>query len=101
MDNLVRQIMGLQMSEVKKLLIERGERYGMFVNHAHLSQKLKTTLQEHPEYQFLSDDKKEALEMVMHKVARIVNGDPEYVDSWMDVIGYVQLVIGNIEDDHV
>jgi hypothetical protein len=28
----------------------------------------------------------------MHKVARILNGDPDYADSWRDIIGYARLV---------
>jgi len=30
--------------------------------------------------------------MVAHKLGRIVNGDPNYVDSWTDIIGYTRLV---------
>jgi hypothetical protein len=35
---------------------------------------------------------KESLEMVAHKVGRILNGDPTYADSWHDIAGYVKLV---------
>ena len=38
------------------------------------------------------DDMRESLEMVAHKVARILNGNPGYVDSWHDVAGYVKLI---------
>jgi hypothetical protein len=30
--------------------------------------------------------------MICHKIGRIVNGDPDYFDSWIDVAGYAQLV---------
>jgi hypothetical protein len=40
----------------------------------------------------LADDQMEALEMIVHKIGRIVNGDPDYFDSWIDVAGYAQLV---------
>jgi len=40
----------------------------------------------------LSDDKKEALEMTAHKIGRILNGDAEYKDSWLNIIGYIRLV---------
>lgn len=39
-----------------------------------------------------TDSQKEALEMVAHKIGRIVNGDPGYLDSWHDMIGYTRLV---------
>ena len=40
---------------------------------------------------------KESLEMVQHKIARILNGDPAYVDNWVDIIGYVKLVLRDLE----
>ena len=30
--------------------------------------------------------------MIAHKLGRIVNGAPEYKDSWTDIIGYTRLV---------
>ena len=35
--------------------------------------------------------------MILHKVARILNGDPDYVDSWADIAGYAQLVVNILE----
>jgi len=40
----------------------------------------------------LDADQQEALEMIAHKIARILNGDPNYVDSWVDIAGYAKLV---------
>lgn len=34
----------------------------------------------------------EALEMIAHKIGRILNGDPNYDDSWVDIAGYAKLV---------
>ena len=36
---------------------------------------------------------KEALHMICHKVARVVNGDDSYKDNWVDIAGYSQCVI--------
>jgi hypothetical protein len=30
--------------------------------------------------------------MIQHKIGRILNGDPDYVDNWDDIAGYSQLV---------
>ena len=38
------------------------------------------------------DDQVEALDMICHKIGRIINGDPDYADSWHDIAGYAQLV---------
>jgi hypothetical protein len=34
--------------------------------------------------------------MIMHKIARIMNGDPNYRDSWVDIAGYAQIVADRI-----
>ena len=73
-------------------LAERGRRYGAFPEHARITQAIKRAMQDSPNWAGLSDDKKEALEMVAHKVGRILNGDPEYRDSWRDIVGYSKLV---------
>ena len=33
----------------------------------------------------------EALEMIAHKIARILSGDADYADNWVDIAGYAQL----------
>jgi hypothetical protein len=35
--------------------------------------------------------------MVAHKIARIINGDPNYSDSWVDVAGYAKLVADRLD----
>lgn len=45
----------------------------------------------------LDDDMVEALEMIAHKVGRILNGDPAYSDSWVDIAGYAKLVADRLD----
>lgn len=80
------------MTDINTTLEERGKRYGKFVDHAAISQDLKRVMKDQESWFNLADDQKEALEMVMHKVARILNGDPDYDDSWHDIAGYATLV---------
>jgi hypothetical protein len=76
---------------VENTLNERATRYGDFSDHARVAQGIKDAMQHHPKWSSLSPDKKEALEMIGHKMARIVNGDPEYKDNWHDIGGYAKL----------
>jgi len=85
------------MGDVDAILSERGVRYGLFKNHAGISQKLKFEMQVHEGWNRLDSDQREALEMIAHKIARILNGDPDYADSWVDIAGYAQLVAGRLE----
>lgn len=80
------------MSDLEKTLAERGAVYGRFVDHASISQSIKRAMRAAPGWQELPDDMRESLEMLAHKVARILNGNPDYVDSWHDVSGYATLV---------
>jgi hypothetical protein len=82
---------------VDQTLVERGRRYGHFVGHAGLSQGIKEVMRGAAGWRSLAPDQREALEMVAHKVARILNGDPDYVDSWHDIAGYVRLVEQRLE----
>lgn len=77
---------------VDATLQERGSRYGEFDEHARITQAIKRAMADSPNWASLPDDMKEALEMVAHKAGRILNGDPDYHDSWHDIIGYVRLV---------
>lgn len=77
---------------IDKVLEERGSRYGDFPDHAKITQNIKRAMYASPNWPTLSDDKKEALEMIAHKIGRILNGDPDYADSWTDIVGYAKLV---------
>ena len=90
------------MSNIDNTLAERGERYGAFTGHAEVTQSIKCAIGSGENWDTLPDDMKEAMEMVAHKFGRILNGDPYYVDSWTDCIGYLRLVekrlIDNIDE---
>lgn len=77
---------------IDQTLADRGARYGEFVDHAEVTQAIKGAFALGRNWNFLSDDQKECLEMIAHKVGRILNGDPSYIDSWTDIIGYTRLV---------
>lgn len=80
--------------DINTTLTERGQRYGTFKGHAEISQGLKELINVAIEARDtdLAPDQSEALEMICHKIARILNGDPDYADSWHDIAGYAQLV---------
>ena len=84
---------------VEKLLAERGSRYGDFKGHAEITQNLKACMQESPRWKQLSPAMKESLEMIAHKIGRILNGDPNYKDSWVDLEGYAHLISQELSGD--
>ena len=80
------------------ILKERGERYGIFRMNAALSQSLKHAMAGHDNWERLSPHQKEALHMIVHKIARIINGDPNYADSWHDIAGFAMLAVEECAD---
>lgn len=78
------------------ILAERGQRYGDFDKHADITQSLKKAMASTPGWQRLAPDQREALEMNAHKIGRILNGDPNYADSWEDIAGYAKLVANRL-----
>jgi hypothetical protein len=48
-------------------------------------------------YVRLSAMQREALDMIAHKIARILNGNPDVHDHWHDIVGYASLVAENLE----
>ena len=85
------------MSNIEDTLKERGDRYGTFQGHSRITQNIKKAMVSSPNWKELPDYMKESLEMTAHKIGRILNGDPNYADSWHDIIGYTKLVEDIIE----
>ena len=84
-------------TDVDAVLAERGNRYGTFVGHAAVTQALKAVMFNSRPNLELAADQREALEMIAHKIGRIINGDPNYADSWVDIAGYAKLVADRLE----
>ena len=85
------------MTSITTILAERGSRYGDFATHALITQNLKDVMKKTPNWGILSPSQKEALEMTAHKIGRILNGDPDYDDSWVDIGGYTKLVADDLQ----
>lgn len=88
------------MPSIDETLAERGSRYGDFADHASVTQGIKNAMAQSENWGNMDDDQQECLEMIAHKIGRILNGDPNYVDSWTDIIGYTRLVEKRLIEDH-
>lgn len=92
---------------IKAVLNERGTRYGDFSNHARLAQRLIRSLTQFsysidngPEYppsvivpwDNLPAVHRQALTTICDKISRVLSGDCNYADNWVDIQGYARLV---------
>ena len=62
-----------------------------------LIDEVKAAMADSPNWSDLADDQRETLEMVAHKIGRILNGDPDYDDSWVDIAGYAKLIADRLQ----
>jgi len=86
-------------TNVDAILDERATTYGSFATQAKIAQRLKTVAHTAAGEQgkIFAHDQAEALDMIFGKIARIVNGDPNHTDSWIDIAGYATLVSDRLQ----
>lgn len=84
-------------SETEALVTERGKTHGSFEDQARITCELKAVLTKEcfarnqrgqPQ---LSYQQVEALDMIAHKIGRIIAGDPSFQDHWDDIAGYAHI----------
>jgi hypothetical protein len=80
------------------LLNEREKTHGDYADVACVAQALKFALAYGPTEE-LPDVHRESLDLICTKIARIVCGDHNEPDHWIDCIGYAQLVLNYIKKD--
>jgi hypothetical protein len=81
-------------TDVDQVLDSRAKDYGKFIEGAEIMQMLKRLVHNYIEDRGtpLAFDQREAIDMIIHKLGRIINGNPDKVDHWVDVAGYSTLV---------
>lgn len=81
---------------VNKLLAERQSTHGDFANNAFLSQSIKAVFASAGRAD-LTPVMQESLDLTATKLARILAGEPTFVEHWRDIVGYIELVILDLE----
>lgn len=77
------------MTNITDTLNDRGKTHGSFYEHASVAQELKQVIGVWSHG--LCYEHAEALDMIFHKIGRIIAGDPYYKDHWHDIAGYALL----------
>jgi hypothetical protein len=89
----------VQEPSVNTLLQERALQYGTFVSLAKTAQEFKSVLYRElgSRNKRLADDQAEALDMILTKIARIINGNADIADHYFDIAGYATLVAERLQ----
>ncbi|MDE2426699.1 MAG: hypothetical protein KGO96_12410 [Elusimicrobia bacterium] len=80
-------------------LAECGSRYGDFTDHARIVDAMLGIAEGNSalgrfstSWEKMKPHQRQALRVIFDKLARILNGDPDYADNWHDLQGYAKLV---------
>jgi hypothetical protein len=78
---------------ITEILNERESKYGQFTDLATAAQAFKSITRAAPAYPRMTSVQREAMEMILLKVCRVIYGDPMHFDSWRDIAGYAALAV--------
>lgn len=77
--------------ETREILADREKTHGDYGSHAAITQALKDIMRSQVSWDSLPENQRETLEMIAHKIGRILAGDPDFRDHWADIAGYATL----------
>lgn len=80
------------MTDITETLNERGKTHGDFSHNSRIIQLIKRICRRRGNWSRLTYPQREALDMIAHKMGRILSGNPDESDHWRDIAGYATLV---------
>jgi hypothetical protein len=95
-------------TNINEILKERGKTHGDYTDHAAITQSLKHVITNRIVFRGsnvrtsllgynLEADCLETIDMIFHKIGRIVAGNPNVEDHWRDIAGYATLVADRLK----
>jgi len=79
------------------VLSERETTHGSYTNTAAIAQGIKDAMRAHtPGWDKLTLTQRESLEFIATKIGRIIAGNPNEPDHWLDIKGYSSLALEEI-----
>lgn len=88
------------MTDIKKLLENRAkvhDKHGSFYEKASFIQEMKEAARMTEGWNAADMDQRESIDMIIHKLGRILCGDNNHIDSWVDIAGYATLISDRLE----
>jgi hypothetical protein len=85
--------------DLSQLIAQRQNTHGDFRKVSRMSQALGAVMTNGVNWDSMPDHFREGLEMIQHKIARILSGDPNFAEHWLDIAGYATRVQTIIEEE--
>ena len=80
------------MTDIRTTLEDRGNSYGEYADGTKIAMNLYGRCQAAPRWSDMNPGQQYAMFMFCAKMARLLNGDPNHKDTWLDIAGYATLV---------
>lgn len=90
------EIEEVRQNNIDSILSERQSQYGCYEDVAKTTQDILKALRI-GNYENMPEPHQESLHMIASKMARLVHGDANHLDSWVDIGGYSKLIVNLIE----
>ncbi len=87
----------LNQDEVTETLSDREVSYGAYRDNSAIAQSIKQELHDSAMWEDMPPYIRETMDMIASKLSRLANGDPYHRDSWVDIMGYTQLVLDEFD----
>lgn len=79
-------------STVDETIDTRAKEYGDFSDMAAFAQEVEMVAMRYPGYALMTPVEREGLHMIIHKMGRMLAGNPHNRDNWHDIQGYAKMV---------
>lgn len=89
----------------EELTNERAKTHGSFADHARCTRRLKDVINDEHIHRVtrgqsvLSSQQAEAIDMILHKIGRVMAGDASFQDHWDDIAGYAHIANKDFSND--
>jgi hypothetical protein len=80
------------MEKIEDTIKQRDAEYGGFENMALIGQSMKEIARDSTSWCSMRAYQREAVDMILHKLGRLLAGNPDNIDGWHDIQGYAKLV---------
>lgn len=73
---------------IDALIAERASTHGSFKDNSTFMQAVKDLARQSPNWGKMEAYQREGVDMIAHKLGRVLYGDPNFLEHWDDCAGY-------------
>ncbi len=87
---------GVSQGDITGVLKDREESHGDYSIQAVIVDRLREVMYSTKNWYDLSSVQRDVLLVIAQKISRVLSGNPDFEDHWIDICGYSQLVLKDL-----